>query len=354
MRGTLRRLHRWLALGCALLWLSQAVTGLLMVYRWELDDALLAAPAVPFDPAAVGQRIADIEHGLVPRKVTSLWASGGVDGRFDLYVDGPGERTDVLRIDGAGRVLRERPDGRDFARIGLVPFAASVHQTLFAGDTGHLVIGLSGLVLIVTLVMGAVLALPRGVRARAVLWPGRLRAGVARRFGWHRALGVWFALPALVLVSAGVMLVFYDPIERGLGQDAPPAALKSVPAIAGPPVSFAQAVAAAMQEFPGAALSGVSFPSADQPWYRIRVRQGGEWRRVYGTTTVYVAAADARVLAAADALASPPARRFLDNLYPVHTGEAGGTAGRLLAFAVGTWLLGMLVLGVGLWWARRA
>ena len=354
MRGWLRRLHRWLALGCAVLWLSQAVTGLLMVYRWELDDAILPSPAATFDLEAVGARIADIERGPEPRKVTSLWATGGVDDRYDLFVDDAAGRTDIVRIDGAGHVLRTRPDGRDYAHVGLVPFAANLHQTLFAGDTGHVIVGLSGLVLLVTLGMGTVLALPRGARAKLVLWPGKLRPGAARRYGWHRALGLWLALPAFVLVTAGVMLVFDDPIERGLGADGTPAALQSVPAIAGAPVPPARAIATALQQFPGAKLSGVSFPNADRAWYRIRVLQPGEWRRVYGTTTVYVAASDGRVLAAEDALSAPAARRFLDNLYPVHTGEAGGVLGRGLSFAVGAWLLGMLVLGVGLWWSRRA
>jgi uncharacterized iron-regulated membrane protein len=43
----------------------------------------------------------------------------------------------------------------------------------------------------------------------------------------------------------------------------------------------------------------------------------------------------------------------MSNLYPVHTGEAAGLPGRLSAFAVALWLLVMLVLGIGLWIARR-
>jgi len=49
-----------------------------------------------------------------------------------------------------------------------------------------------------------------------------------------------------------------------------------------------------------------------------------------------------------------PAREFLDNLYPAHTGEAGGGVGRLLSLAVAAWLLTMLLLGLGRWWTRRS
>lgn len=353
MRGTLRRLHRWLAIACALLWLSQAATGLLMVYRWELDDASLDAPAATLDPAALCSRIAEIEGGASPRKVTSLWATGGVEGRYDLYVEDAGGRQQVLRVDGAGRLLRTRPAEDAWLPDGLIPAAADLHQTLFAGDTGHVIVGVSGAILLSAIVMGAVLAWPRRNQARAVLLPKGARPGAARRYAWHRAFGLWLALPAFVLVSAGVMLVFYDPLERALGEDGTPAELQAVPAFAGAPIAPAAAIESALQRFPGSQLSGVSFPGDDQAWYRIRVLQPQEWRRAYGTTTVYVAASNGRILLAQDPLAAPAGRRFLDNLYPVHTGEAGGAVGRLVSLAVGAWLLAMIVLGLGLWWIRR-
>jgi uncharacterized iron-regulated membrane protein len=37
----------------------------------------------------------------------------------------------------------------------------------------------------------------------------------------------------------------------------------------------------------------------------------------------------------------------------VHTGELGGLAGRLLALAIGAWLVTMVVIGVLLWLRRR-
>lgn len=354
MRSALRRLHRWLAIGCALLWLSQAVTGLLMVYRWELDDAAIRAPVTPLDLAALGGQIEALERRTPdPLKVDSLWVTGGVEGRFDLFVHDREGRQQVLRVDGAGRLLRTRPDGSTFLRDGLIPVAADLHQTLLAGETGHVIVGVSGLILLSAIVMGATLAWPRRRQARAALLPTGVRPGAARRYAWHRAVGLWLALPAFALVAVGVTLVFYDPVERWLGEDAAAEQLQSVPAFAGTPVAPAQAISTALRRFPGATLSGVSFPGPDQSWYQVRMRQPAEWRRVFGTTTVYVAATDGRVLLTQDPLHASMGRRFLDNLYPVHTGEAGGIVGRLVTLAVGAWLLAMLVLGLGLWWIRR-
>ncbi len=349
MKPALRRVHRWLAFSLGALWLSQALTGLLMVYRWELDDAVLAGDARPLDAAALGARIAAFEADPAGRTVTSLWATGGVDGRFDLYVDDAEGNTEIVRVDGGGQVLRQRRSGS-----GLIPAAADLHQTLFAGDRGKTVVGLSGLVLLTSLGMGLALAWPaRAKQWRQALWPRGARPGVARRYAWHRAAGLWLAVPAAIVMGAGIMLAFASSLEGWLGAGDTPAELAGVLAAGNAPVMPAVAFATALARFPGSNLSGVAFPSAQQPWYRIRVRQPGEWRRVYGTTVVYVAAADGRVLRTEDALHAPAPTAFLSNLYPVHTGEALGAAGRVLTLLVGAWLLTMIVLGFGLWLARR-
>lgn len=348
MKATLRRWHRWIAFGLGVLWLSQALTGLLMVFRWELDDATLDAPAVSLDAASLGARIAAIDADPAGRKVTSLWATGGVEGRFDLYVDDEAGDTQVVRVDGAGKVLRTRASGE-----GLIPLAADLHQTLFAGDRGKTIVGVSGLLLLATVTLGVVLTWPaRAGQWRSVLLPRGARPGAARRYVWHRAAGFWLAVPAVVLVGAGVLLTFEHAIEGGLGLDAEPPELAGLTSPT-TPIDPARALAVALDRFPGAQLSGASMPTADDPWYRIRVRQADEWRRVYGTSVVYVSAADGRVLRSEDALDATLAQAFLSNLYPVHTGEVLGPVGRGLALAVATWLLAMMVLGFGLWWSRR-
>ena len=80
------------------------------------------------------------------------------------------------------------------------------------------------------------------------------------------------------------------------------------------------------------------------------MRQPEEWRRVYGTTVVYVAAADGGVLLAEDALRCARCAQLPDNLYPIHTGEVGGLAGPCSSLAMVHGCFTMLVLGLGLWW----
>jgi uncharacterized iron-regulated membrane protein len=104
--------------------------------------------------------------------------------------------------------------------------------------------------------------------------------------------------------------------------------------------------------FPGASLARVQFPTPEEPYYFVALRQAGESARVYGSTSVAVAA-DGRVIDVVDPFRMSAAERALDLLYPIHTGEIGGTAGRLLILFIGLWLATMIILGSTLWIRRR-
>lgn len=352
MKAVLRRWHRRIALGLAALWLVQAATGTLMVFRWEIDDATVRSGNAGVDLAAVAARIDALERERPGSKVTQLYASGGAPDRFDLYVTDPAGRDSTVRIDGSGTVLRERPDGHDLLRAGLIPNAAELHQTLFSGEIGRWVIAASGAGLLVTVAMGAYLAWPRRRRQwRAVLWPRGALSGVARRYALHRAIGFWFAVPVTVVVTAGVLMAL--PLDHWLGEDGGSVANAAPQARDARVVRLPDAVAEALRRYPHAAFSGVTLPTAGEPTFRVRLLQPAEWRRVYGRTFVEVSARDGRILHVEDALAAARTRRFLDALYPVHTGEAGGPAGRIIALCAGAGVLAMLVLGIRLWSLQR-
>jgi uncharacterized iron-regulated membrane protein len=74
---------------------------------------------------------------------------------------------------------------------------------------------------------------------------------------------------------------------------------------------------------------------------------------MYGTTTVFVSAVNGQVLREYPAREASFARAFYDTLYPLHTGELGGLAGRLFLLILGISLLVMGVYGIRLWLTRR-
>jgi uncharacterized iron-regulated membrane protein len=351
MKRTLRRLHRYLGLTMLALWLVQAGTGVLMTFHWEIGDARVAGREAPTGWPALEQRMDRLAAEHPGSEVRSVYPTAGSPNRFDFFVDDASGATDVIRTNGAGEVLASWPSGRDYARAPWIETAVTLHQSLFAGHTGRLLLGASGLVLLSNLLVGLRLAWPAPGEWRRALRPPTRGTATARLYGWHRAVGLWLALPALMVVSAGILLAFDDAVEELLSA-APPEpsfAVRAGPAPLGP----ARAVALALGRFPGATFSGLTMPSATQPWYRVRVRQPGELRRVYGTTTVYVDPADGAIDVVNDARAAPWRRRFLDACYPVHTGEAAGAAGRAAVLATALGVITSIVLGGCLWVRRR-
>jgi len=50
---------------------------------------------------------------------------------------------------------------------------------------------------------------------------------------------------------------------------------------------------------------------------------------------------------------APARRKLVQAIYPLHTGQLGGMAGRVVVLLNGFCVLALLALGVGLWSTRR-
>ncbi len=354
MRAAFRVLHRYLSLAAVALWSLQAVTGVMLVFHWELDDWSVAGSARPLQPAAFSQALDGMLAARPGDVLDGVYPSGGDRGRFDVLLDRPDGKTDVLRVDGQGQVLRQRPWNYDKPHLGLFQIATYLHQTLFAHQPGRWLIGLSGLLLLSNLCMGLVLAWPRAGQWGRLLMPPKAPRAAMAVHGWHRAAGLWLAAPAALLVLAGVVMAFDVPLQALFDARATPGtASAAAEPLAVHPIGAGQVIATALTRYPGASLAALEPPGPGAPWWSVKVRQAGEWRRVQGTTTLYVSSRSGRILADYDALKAPMRTRVWDSLYALHTGEAGGLAGRWIVELIGLWLTGMCALGLSLWWLRR-
>ncbi|MFT4075492.1 MAG: PepSY-associated TM helix domain-containing protein [Asticcacaulis sp.] len=345
----IKLLHRYVSLVFAALWAFQAVTGCLIVFRWDLDDATTRGPRASFEAQTFGAHL-DTLVAQAGTEVSSVWAATGRGDRFDIYYSKGGvDRT--LRVDGTGHAVRDR-DNSGLSNGNIYDRLSDLHMALMLGDIGRTFIGISGLLLLTNLGLGLKLAWPRAGQWLKALRKPKTKAGVPFLYGWHRTLGLWLSVPALITVAAGVLLAFDDAIETGFKVDiAPP---QGLPAQTSSHIAPSQALNAALSAYPGATLSGFSMAADDQPFYKIRLHAPGEMPRIWGMTTVFVSATDGRILSVYDArrLHSAP-RLLLDVIYPLHTGQIGGFFGRIVQLLIGLWLLAMIGLGLTLWWKRR-
>jgi uncharacterized iron-regulated membrane protein len=219
MRPALLRLHRGLGLALAAFWLLQVATGAVLVFRWELDDALLAGSVAKADPAALGERIAAIERD--GGSVIDVWATSTAASRFDIYYSAVDGADRVMRVDGHGRALRDSLDGEAIAHGGIFNTLTKLHASLLGGDVGRWLVAVSGVLLITTLVIGLRLAWPARKNRRRALLVRPAGVASARAHGWHRLAGLWGAALLLPLVCAGILLCFSEAIDAALDAKVP-------------------------------------------------------------------------------------------------------------------------------------
>lgn len=338
-------MHRYLGLAAAALWLFQIVSGCVLVFGPEIDNATVAGAAVPVSVAALGARMRAIEQ--TGAKVSSMWVTNTAANRFDVFYTDAAGTGRAMRVDGGGRALRDGiEDAADNG--GFFTALAMLHQSLAAGDVGKWLLTASGVVLFATLLMGLKLAWPFAGMWRRALLPARSSNPDTRRYALHRAAGLWTVLPALAVVIAGLALLHKEAIEAALGAE------RSMPAGAasGSGTTPAAALELALARFPGATITMIALPEKDAPWYRVRLRAADESPRLYGATTLYIGTGG-EVLQTEAAIDASPARAFVDALYPFHSGRLGGLAGQMLLVLTGMSLGFVIVFGVRLWLARR-
>ncbi len=346
--------HRWLSLAAAAFWLVQAATGVFAVFHWEIDDATVAGESKPLDLAALERRAADLVAAVPGRRIDSIWTSAGVADRFDIHLVGvPPERDRVVRVDGAGTVLRSREDGERLADGGLVESLILVHQKLLAGDTGKRIVGASGLLLLSNLFLGVFVAWPRSGPWRRALAPCAHERGtgapvlVASRA--RTLAGAPRRLPGRRRSAPRLRDVHGAPGATGAGRSAD--------------LDDAGRRGAAGRHGAGRAQRSRPLSGSGALRHRLSHRR----RRLVGDPAPAIRGAAARLRQDARLCQRrgrrdrrrlrrprvPPGRRFVDSLFAFHTGEMGGRTGRIGALAIGLWLLSMCALGIRLWWTRR-
>jgi len=343
MRQAILSFHRRLSVVLGFFWILQAITGVCIVFHWEIRDAQAStSTSAPTNFAAIGEAVTSIaaQSGST---VSSVWTTAGLPDRYKVNL----ANGNSVRIGGDGTVLASKPAGeRDLFDVLL-----DLHHTLLAGESGKWIVGASGILLTTNLLLGLRLAWPKEGLARA-LWPKKVPSkGRARLFTYHRTIGLWAVIPAIVLIVSGTLLRFEDQLSPLVSDsvDDPSAITSAGPVM----VDFETATRSAIAAVPGSRFAAVSMPGAENATYRFRLLEPGELRKAYGTSVVWVDARDGSIRAVAPASGQTFGRKFLNALFALHTGEAGGILGRILTMAIGLWLVVMIILGVLLWSRRR-
>ena len=188
-----RKIHRWIGIGAAVLFLLVSVTGVLLqieqIFSAEeanreamaaiMSPASLTRPLHP-DSAALDRARTAVLGRFGDRPVAALdWQIKGKEPHYIFHLDGPRPlRVDVNAATGA--IVESRPDGEDWL--------LKLHTGEIVGDGGK-VLGLGWGLALVTMLVTGILAYLNMYRARQ-------KGSAKNDRGWRR----WFWMVPLALI----------------------------------------------------------------------------------------------------------------------------------------------------------
>ena len=361
-RAVWLRLHRWLGLGLGAVFVLFGLTGSLLVFYVGIDEVIepALAAAVPAPQVRSWQSVLDALQQAHPQRNRG-W-------RIELLPEGrglvtarylkPAETADafykplLVTVNPAtGQVLANRFWG-DFAAT----WVYDLHYMLLAGETGHTVVGVLGLLMLISIVGGLVLWWPRRGHWRDALRLKLAGSRQRRHYDLHKLAGVGGGVVLLVLAATGAALALPDWVEPPLARISTPLPMPSPKATLQPGqplLTLDQALERARAHWPDSVPRWVDTPPAGSAIVRVRLWLPGGPSERFPRSYLWIHAQTGQVLAARDARQQSAGDAVLAWLHPLHNGEAFGMAGRVLAFVAGLLPLLLIVTGVQRWADRR-
>lgn len=350
--------HKWLGLALGLLFALIGLTGSINVFHIELEERRAGV----ISEALIETAPADIDLDQVLQTIRAAYPDR--QGRWVLMMPGygsaylwavyprpretTGERFAPLRVlidPTTGRIAGEHFWGRTIWTL-LYELHVSLLVGRFSEEAGEgtaRIVSLVGLALACSLLTGVVLWWPRNGGNTMRCAP---RHRPRRRGNFYRAhivTGLWFAPVLLILAVTGFSFGYQDDVARVLRWVSPvsaqpfrnPMHLHSAPQAGVEALSLSAAVTIAKRAFPGGELRWISVPGRPDDVYAIELRQVDEVNRRRPRSKVWIDRSSGDILAIEDPNRFTMGERVLNMMWPLHTGEAFGLAGRILWCAAG-------------------
>ena len=349
-------LHLGVGLGLGMLLVVVSLTGSLIMFRAELEDALHASlTRVPpgrewtalqpvLDQVRASHPGATFHTVNLPRaenQSVSFWGHDAEGRSFHAYAN----------------PFTGRPLGNDLADDNFTEWLYNLHANLLAGGTGEQVNGIAAGLWVVLVATGIMLWWPRKGRpwrdGFVVQWRAQWRR---RNFDLHRVTGIVVAVPLLLVAITGAYFPFNTPFrwlaETLTGTRAAEASPRS--RSTGPEerrVSIDEVLDVAVTSFPGAPPNWIHLPENSTDVFSVRFRLPGEWR-LEGMNHVHVDPSTGALLRVDRHAERSAAQRMLRAMFPLHVGTFGGLTTRILWLLLGLAPLTLLVTGSLMGWRR--
>lgn len=370
-------IHRWTGLAMAVLLTIAAVTGCILSIKRPLDRTLNAdlfqsrSAGPSLSPFIAVERF----RAAHPELIVLAMPARAFDDRNILLGVGaasgyPAPTYNQVFLDRVdGHMVGSRSSEAAWNRRGIMEKILQLHYTLLMGDWGRWLLGIAAIVWLLSNFVGVYLTWPRK-RPYATNWTRMWKIsfkGNPLRFmlDIHRASGLWLLIGISILALTSVSFNFYDelfePTLKALlpPTTAPLAPSKQRPSPGSPTLTYQQAAERALTMAKSGDVgswrpSTVTYAPRLNAFTVAFTDDGTVNYRRLGAIVYYIDASTGQLVRIVDPYRPGSAGTAIErSLYPLHSGQIGGTVTIVLVVAMGLATLEMSITGVYLWWKKR-
>jgi uncharacterized iron-regulated membrane protein len=362
-RRWLFQVHLWLGLILGPVIGVVALTGAIVVFRYELNRMTTPGNAY-VQPAGTRLTIDELAERVravhpADRLSQAGWGEAGPDNAWNFRASSPaGHRIHTYINQYTGEIT-----GRDDYHDKWMQWFFDLHAYLLAGDTGEFVNGFVGVGAVILSVTGLIVWWPGSVHwlfGFRYLWGARWKR---QNYDLHKIVGFYSSLALAVVAFTGAYFAFpsvYKSVTEGVtGTKVTVGTPKAITEWSDRRVPLEEFLRAAERAQPGAAAVAFSFPQKAGDPVTVRTKEARDWHRI-GLNYVYLEPADARVVRSdrfSEVSAGTQAILFM---YPLHFGRFGGRWGSptlyygvmVLYVVIGVTPLVLMVTGLLMYWNR--
>ncbi|WP_432742687.1 PepSY-associated TM helix domain-containing protein [Methylobacter sp. G7] len=240
-----------------------------------------------------------------------------------------------------------------------IPFVFRLHFALLAGETGGIIVGIMGVILLFSVLTGLIVWWPLTGRWRRVLSIKR-RASVERfNHDLHQTSGFYIFPILFAVLLSGVYMNLPDQFMALVKQLSPGTegfmdSPHSLPAHDKQPIALTQALSIVQSQYPEGRIDWLSPPADETGVYRISISDVPKLSRFWSERQVVVDQYQGTVLKVQDpSTRATFGQTFVEWQWPLHSGRAFGWTGRILVFLSGLACPVLFVTGVIRWLQKR-
>ena len=353
LRKLLVKIHLYLGLAASLVVIVIGLTGALLVFEQETDQALHPHlwQVMPREDRVSLQSIVDaVAETYRPRTFLTVEVQNDRDRPYVISTE-----TDfqVFVNPYSGEILGAREHAQTF--FGLM-FA--LHRTLLAGEIGRTVVGVVTLLVVFLVGTGLYLWWPRTTARVKSSLSLRWAAGWRRlNYDLHNVLGFYASWYLVVIALTGLVWSFslvHDALFWLTGSPPPP--WKSRPLSTatgtGPGITLDEAMRKADEAIPDAGATEIMLPQRPQDSISFIKRSPGALNpnaQHFVSLDQYTGAI--LKVDRYEELSWGATMRLL--VYPIHVGSIFGRATQILALLVSVLVVVSAITGVLLWWQKQ-